>query len=166
MPRLPTPPKLMEQFENGLIERAELHAMMAVHARALIDEMEVEHEFPLESRLEQWRNRHHAARLSARHGERRVREVFHALSELEDFFPAALLWNAAHLHVPLHCFIRSKRAPVFRVKKMNTSAASVTIWVEYSEREGGDMIKEKIHLLRNRKWILEVVSRSSQDSIG
>jgi hypothetical protein len=166
MPRLPTPPKLMEQFENGLIERTELHAMMAVHARALIDEMEVEHEFPLESRLEQWRNRHHAARLSARHGERRVREVFHALSELEDFFPAALLWNAAHLHVPLHCFIRSKRAPVFRVKKMNTSAASVTVWVEYSEVEGGEVIKEKIHLLRNRKWILEVVSRSSQDSIG
>ena len=149
----------MEQFENGLIERAELHAMMAVHARGLIEEMEIEREFPLESRLEQWRNRHHAARLSARHGERRVREVFHALSTMEDFFPTNLLWNAAHFHVPLHCFIRSKRAPIFRVKKMNSNAASVTVWVEYNESDGGEIIHEKIHLLRNRKWILEVVKR-------
>lgn len=159
MPRLPTPPQLLQRFENGLIDREELHAMMAMHARALIAEMELEREYPLESRLEQWRNRHHAARLSARHGERRVREVLHALSAIEDFFPANLLWNAAHLHVPLHCFIRSKRAPIFRVKKMNTSAASVTVWLEYNVVDGGEIIKEKIHLLRNREWILEVVKR-------
>jgi hypothetical protein len=42
----------------------------------------------------------------------------------------------------------------------------VTIWVEYNVVDGGEIIKEKIHLLRNRKWTLEVVSRCFQDSIG
>jgi hypothetical protein len=161
MPRVPTPPKLIELFENGLIDRDELHAMMAIHARALISEMEVEWEFPLETRLEQWRNRHHASRLTVKHGERRIREVFHALAELENFAPAALLWNASHAHVPLHCFIRTKRAPLFRVKKMNTTAVSATIWVEYNEGEGRELVTEKFHLVRNRKWVLEVVKRES-----
>jgi len=159
MPRVPTPPKLIEQFENGLIDRHQLHAQMAVHARALIDEMELEWEFPLETRLEQWRNRHHASRLAAKHGERRVREVFHTLSELENFPPAALLWNASHHHVPLHCFLRTKRAPVFRVKKMNSTAVSATLWVEYNEGEGCELVQEKFHLVRNRRWLLEVVKR-------
>jgi hypothetical protein len=159
MLRLPSPPKLIEQFENGLIDRAELQAMMALHARALIAEMEWEYEFPLETRIDQWRNRHHANRLAAKHGERRVREVFHALGQMDDFLPAALLWNASHFHVPIHCFIRCRRAPVFRVKKMESTAVSATLWVEYNEYEGQELIKEKIHLERNRKWILEVISR-------
>ena len=149
----------MEQFEKGLIDRDELHAMMALHARALISEMELEWEYPLETRLEQWRNRHHASRLAAKHGEMRVREVFHALGELENFPPAALLWNAGHRHVPLHCFIRTKRAPLFRVKKMNSTAVSATIWVEYNEGEGRELVQEKFHLVRNRRWMLEVVNR-------
>ncbi|MFM2171295.1 MAG: hypothetical protein RI957_1524 [Verrucomicrobiota bacterium] len=159
MLRVPTPPKLMEQFESGLIDRDELHAMMAIHARTLIAEIQLEWEFPLETRLEQWRNRHHASRLASRHGERRVREVFHALAELENFPPAALLWNASHTHVPLHCFIRTKRAPLFRVKKMNTTAVSATIWVEYNEGGASELVREKIHLIRNRRWVLEVVKR-------
>lgn len=159
MPRLPTPPQLMQQFESGKIDRTKLHAFMAIHARALIAEMEIEREFPLETKLELWRNRHHASRLSAKHGERRMREVFHALSEMDDFFPAGLLWNASHFHVPLHCFIRSKRAPIFRVKKMDSDASSATLWVEYKEEDGDEIIQEKIHLLRNRRWVLEVVKR-------
>ncbi len=159
MPCVPTPPKLIEQFESGLIDRDELHAMMAIHARALIAEMELEWEFPLETKLEQWRNRHHASRLAARHGENRVREVFHTLGELEDFPPSALLWNAAHTHVPLHCFIRTKRAPLFRVKKMNATPVSVTIWLEYNDSEGREIVAERLHLVRNRRWILEVVKR-------
>lgn len=166
MPPLPTPPKLMEQFENGLIDREELHAMMAVHARSLIEEIEVELKHPVESRVEQWRNRHHAARLSARHGEYLVREVFQALSEIEDFFPASFLWNAAHLHVPLHCFIRMQRAPLLRVKKMSSTHASVTLEVEYTKHANDVRHREKFHLKRNRRWMLEVVSRSNQDSIG
>jgi len=159
MPQLPTPPKLMQQFENGVIDRDELHEQMARHARALIAEMEIELEQPLESLWEQWRNRHHAARLMAKHGERRVREVFQALGELDDFPPASLLWNAAHFHVPLHCFLRSKRPPIFRVKKMSSTAVSVTVWIEYNECEGEEIISEKIHLERNRKWQLLVTKR-------
>lgn len=161
MPRVPTPPKLIEQFENGLIDRDELHAMMAIHAKALIAEMEIEWQFPLETRMEQWRNRHHASRLAAKHGERRVREVFQALGELENFPPAGLLWNASHTHIPLHCFLRTKRAPLFRVKKMNTSAVSATVWVEYNEDEGKQVVTEKFHLVRNRRWILELVKREA-----
>ena len=159
MARLQTPPKLMQEFEAGVIDRAELHAQMARHARALIAEMEIEYAHPLETMWELLRNRHQAARLSARHGERRVREVLSALSEMEDFSPASLLWNAGHVHVPLHCFVRCKRAPIFRVKKMTSTAVSVTIWIEYNEHDGEEVVKEKIHLLRNRKWVLEVVRR-------
>ena len=159
MQRLPSPPRLIEQFENGLIDRAELHAMMALHARALIAEMEYEYEFPLETRMDQWRNRYHVTRLASKHGERRLREVFHALSELDDFPPAALLWNASHFHVPLHCFVRCHRAPVFRVKKMESTAVGAILWLEYNDDEGREIVKEKIHLERNRRWILEVVQR-------
>jgi hypothetical protein len=153
----------MQQFEHGVIDRVELHEKMALHARALIEEMEIEHQHPLESLWEQLRNRHHAVRLSAKHGERRVREVLHALGELDDFIPAALLWNAAHFHVPLHCFIRCKRAPIFRVKKMTSTAMSVTVWIEYNEQEGEEIFREKIHLMRTRKWQLEVASREKQE---
>lgn len=163
---LPTPPVLIRQFERGLLTREELHEKMAIHARALIEEMEEEHANPLGSLVERWRNRHHASRLIAKHGERRVREVFHALSELEDFFPAGLLWNASHFHVPLHCFIRMQRAPLFRVKKMSSTPSSVTLEIEYSQHSNDLRHRETFHLVRNRRWLLEVVKRSNQDSIG
>lgn len=159
MPRLLTPPKLMQQFEEGVIDRDELHTQMARHARVLIEEMVQERENPLETLWEQWRNRHHGSRLSAKHGERRVREILQALGDLEDFSPASLLWNAGHLHVPLHCFLRCKRAPIFRVKQMKSTVVDATLWVEYNEFDGGEITTEKIYLQRNRKWVLEVVKR-------
>lgn len=158
---LAAPPVLIRQFERGLLTREQLHEKMAAHAKHLIEEMEQDHAYPLEGLVEQWRNRHHAARLIAKHGERPVREVFHVLSEIEDFFPASLLWNASHFHVPLHCFIRMQRAPLFRVKKMTSTATSVTIEIHYS-RHANDMLQqETFHLVRNRRWLLEVVKRSS-----
>ena len=36
----PTPNQLFALYERGEIEREELHALMAVHARELISEME------------------------------------------------------------------------------------------------------------------------------
>lgn len=166
MDHLPTPPMLIRQFERGLLTREELHEKMAVHARQLIEEMEQDYTHPLEGLVERWRNQHHASRLSSKHGERRVREVFHALSEVDDFFPASLLWNASHFHVPLHCFIRMQRAPTFRVKKLSTTPSSATIEVEYTRHANDIRTRETFHLVRNRKWMLEVVKRSPHDSIG
>ncbi len=132
---------------------------MSVHAHQLIDEMEIQHSHPVESLIEQWRNRKQASRLASKHGERCVREVFHALSELDDFPPAQLLWNAAHPHVPLFCFIRMQSHPLFRVVEMQSSPANITIEVEYTRHKNDLRTKEKFHLVRNRKWTLCVVNR-------
>jgi hypothetical protein len=159
MQALPTPPALMRQFEKGMISREELHQKMSLHAQVLIDEMEMQHANPVESLIEQWRNRMQASRLAGKHGELCVREVFHALSELDDFPPAQLLWNAAHPHMPLFCFIRMQSHPLFRVVEMQSSSSSITIEVEYTRHKNDLRTKEKFHLIRNRKWILCVASR-------
>ena len=150
----------MRQFEKGLISREELHEKMSRHAQVLIDEMESQHANPVESLIEQWRNRMQASRLAAKHGERCVREVFHALSELDDFPPALLLWNAAHPHVPLFCFIRMRSHPLFRVVAMQSSPASVTIEVEYTRHKNDLRTRAKFQFTRNRKWMLCITSRS------
>jgi hypothetical protein len=156
----------MAQFERGLIDRAQLHALMAQHAQVLIEEMIYEREFPEESLWEQWRSRQHAKRWSAKHGEPRLRELLHALSEVEDFAPADLLWNAAHRHVPLYCFFRTKRAPIFRIQSLSTAAAKAEMVVEFSEGTSTTVVREKILLERDRRWIWQVISRQSYMPMG
>jgi hypothetical protein len=166
MARLLSPPKLIAQFECGLIDRSQLHAAMAQHAQVLIEEMLHEREFPEESRWEQWRNRLAANRLSAQHGEIRIRELLHALSDLDDFAPADLLWNVAHRHVPLHCFFRTKRAPIFRIKSMTSAAAQAQLVVEYSEGKSTTVVRETFQLARDRRWQWQVISREAYMPMG
>ena len=49
---IPTPRQLFAQFERGEIEREELQAMMAVHARELIAEMEEDYQNPASAWIE------------------------------------------------------------------------------------------------------------------
>ena len=122
---LQTPNQLLARFERGEIERDELHAQMALHARELIREMEEDHLNPAAALIERLQTARLARRLSKRHGARLVRECLVALSEADDFPPAARLWNASHPDVPLHCFFRVKRTPIFRLVAIHQESAAV-----------------------------------------
>ena len=164
MKSLIPPPILMQRFEQGAISREELHAAMAEHGRILIAEMEYESENRQESWVERWRCRHHASRLANRHGETRLRDVLVALSKLPDFPPCNLLWNAAHTHVPLYCFFRLKRPPIFLLRMMRSVNAYVEVEVEYSN-EKDERVRERLMLERGRKWDFQITSRKMIESI-
>ena len=105
----------MARFERGEIERDELHALMALHARELIREMEEDHQNPAAALLERILAGRLIRRLVRRHGARLVRDCLIALSRVDDFPAAGRLWNASHPDLPLHCFMRMRRRPVFRI---------------------------------------------------
>jgi hypothetical protein len=162
-PALPTPDRLFAQFERGEIEREELQAMMAIHARRLIAEMEEDRLNPAAALLDHLRNRRAAAKWTRRHGQRLVRETFAALAELDDFPPSAHLWNALHPDVPLHCFFRTKREPVFRVLRFDDHGHAVTIWVEHGR---GTPLTESIELKRDPQFRLTLLHREQKESRG
>jgi hypothetical protein len=156
---LPTPPKLFRQFERGEISREELQATMAIHARGLIDEMEDERKNPKTSYMEGLRNYSAARRLAGKHGPKVIREVFSAMGRIDGFPPAQILWNAGHADVPLHCFIRSRKEPVFRVKRLALKPMRVEIDVEYGANKKTETTRETISFQRNAMLILELEER-------
>lgn len=94
-------------------------------------------------------------RLLRRCGRRVLRDVLTALAELENFPPAARLWNAGHEDVPLECFIRWGRAPVFRIREILAKNDTVHLLLEY----GGGPVKERMTFRRDERWILRLESR-------
>ncbi len=157
----PNPNQLFRQFEAGRITREELHAAMRVHAEALIAEMEEDYQSPLAAAFEEVKRRYAEAKLTRRHNEEEVREIFAAISELPDFPPALHLWNATHRHVPLRAFFRPSREPVFRVLKLEAGTYRARITVEYGEAARSAATREEIDLARNASGVLEVSDRRS-----
>lgn len=155
----PTPPQLFRQFERGEISRDELHASLALHARTLIAEMVEAKKNPRTSYLERLRNFAAARRLSKKHGTARIREILAALGDIEGFPPAQILWNARHADVPLHCFIRSRIEPVFRVTRLDVQPMSVSIDVEYGAHDKSKTTREAILFQRDARLSLELVDR-------
>jgi hypothetical protein len=147
---LPPPPLLFRQFQRGEITRPQLHAAMRMHALELIEEMEEIRRNPVAAFIEQLRNRSAAARLAKQHGMRNVRRVLSALSEISDFPPAVLLWNALHDDVPLHCFIRTRHEPVFRIVKLQIKPQIARIAIEYGRTARPATTAEVITLRRDR----------------
>lgn len=156
---LPTPPELFRQFERGEISREELHATMAVHARELITEMEEERRHPVAAYLERLRNQAAVRRLVRKHGAALVREVLAVLGRLENFPPAQLLWNADHGDMPLHCFVRSRTEPVFRIVRMEVEPMKVRLRVEYGAHRRDLTTRETIRLQRDALLNLELAER-------
>lgn len=146
---LPSPPELMRQFERGELSREELHAMMALHARALIVEMEEDHANPLQAMMEQWRNRRMAQRWVRRHGERVVRELLAVVGRQADFPPGRLLWNVSHGDVPLHCFFRCTRAPIFRLRGLEVAAQRAVLEIEHGPEPVQGV---RVTLQRDLQW--------------
>jgi hypothetical protein len=153
---IPTPNQLFAQFERGEIEREELHALLAVHARELIREMEEDHQNPAAAWIEGLLARQAVRTLTRRHGKRLLREVLVALSEAPDFPPAQYLWNASHPDVPLHCFLRIRREPVFRIARLVTREQGVELIVEHGAAGRGRGTRQTFILRRDSQWRLKV----------
>ena len=147
---VPLPPqKLFRQFEAGEITRAQLQATCALHQREMIAEIEEMKRNPVAAFVEDLLIKREAARVRREHGEGLPREVFAALSEVPDFPPAILLWNAEHRDVPFQCFFRFRREPVFRLISMQNHGMSVTAVVEYGSSDRKLATRETFTLLRS-----------------
>ena len=153
---IPTPRQIFASFERGEIEREEMHAMMALHARELIQEMEEDRQNPAAAWIESLLARRAVSRLVRRHGSRLLREVMIALADVPDFPPVRGLWNAAHPDVPLHCFLRMRREPVFRILSLDVSADGIRVLLEFGEAAWAKTQRRKFHLVRNGEWKLAV----------
>lgn len=156
---LSTPPQLFREFEGGRITREQLHAALAWHARELIEEMVEDRLHPAAAWVEQALARRAAARLVRRHGERRLRAILAALSEVPGFGPARWLWNAPHPDVPLHCFLRMRREPVFRLRQVASEPGVVVVVVEHGSRHARLSTRERFTLAHGRDGALVVIGR-------
>lgn len=154
-----TPRQLFRLFDTGSLSREQLRESLKSHALELIEEMEDVHENPRGSWLETMINRHRAARLAAQHGEPKVREIMLALSEVPNFRPARYLWNADHADVPLHCFLRARREPLFHIIKISSAPFVIMVTVEHGSPKKGETTRELFTLERDRLGVLGVIQR-------
>jgi hypothetical protein len=152
---LRTPLQLFRMFESGEITREELHSAMAEHARMLIAEMEEQRRNPVVAYLEYLLNQRAARKLVKQHGEAEVREILAALGELPDFPPAIYLWNATHVDVPLHCFLRTRNPPVLRVRRLESGRLKALLELEYGLPGKSELRRERFSL--KRSWQGEMV---------
>lgn len=151
------PNQLHRLFENGEIELDELQAKINEFAVELIAEMEEERSNPAASFIDRMMNKRAASKLIKEHGEANIREVLWAISEENDFAPALLLWNADHWDVPLHCFIRLKREPVFRIIALRILTRQATMSIEHGSAKKNETTREKLHFKRDwqQRMVLE-----------
>ncbi len=156
---VPTPQQLFRWLDSGRITREEFRTAMAVHAGEIIQEMEQAHANPLVAKFNELMNRREAWKWSRKHGELLMREILCALMDEERFAPARWLWNAAHPHIPLHCFFRTRGTPVLRFLEMKVQPQNVTILIEHGGSETLAPTREQFLLRRNRQRTLLVERR-------
>ncbi len=137
-------------LDSREITPEEFRDAMAHHARGLIAEMEEVHQNPVAAWLETLKNRRAASRLAREHGEHRVREILVALSEVPDFPLANWLWDADQPTVPLYCFLRTRREPVFRVLKIASAPFVLSVTVEHGGLKRGTSVREQFRFGRDR----------------
>jgi hypothetical protein len=152
---IPTPKEIFASYERGEIEREEMHALMALHARELIQEMEEDHQNPAAAWIESLLARRAAGRLVRRHGTRLMREVLGALADIPNFPPVRHLWNAAHPDVPLHCFLRIRREPVFRILSIDARSDGFQVMIEHGEAARGKGSRRSFVLKRDHRYHLK-----------
>lgn len=155
----PNPRELVRQWEAGEIERETLQHLMAQHQAAIIAEAEEERLNPFASYLDRMMNKRMAKKLINLHGEAKVRELCFALSELPDFLPAAFLWNVNHWDLPLHCFLRHKREPLFIIEEAFIRSSRAMLLVEHGSGQKANRIRERIHFERHWRGEMKAVKR-------
>jgi len=157
------PDRLFDLFERGDIDRETLQTLMALHARRLIEEIKEDHLNPAAAFVEHLRNVRATIKLVRRHGQKLIRDTLAAIAKTEQFPPSLLLWNASHPDVPLYCFIRMKREPVFRILQFSSDGPTVQIKVEHGRTKSPNGLKvETFSLKRDHAWNLHVVDRTSE----
>jgi len=153
---LPNPNELFASFEKGEIKREELQSLMALHARELIQEMEEDYQNPAAALIENLLARRAASKLIKGHGEKLVREILCCLSGKPNFPPAGHLWNAGHPDLPLYCFFRMRRSPVFRLLEIETAHREVKVVVEHGSPKKAETLKQTIRMIRDDQWRLNI----------
>jgi hypothetical protein len=154
-----TPRQLFRAYDNGQITREEFRDAMRGHAVQLIEEMEEVHQNPIAAWMEMLKNRRIAWRLARMNGEVLVREIFVALSELPDFPLANWLWNADRPLIPLYCFLRTRRDPLFRVLKIETAPFVIVAHIEYGNATSAKPQRERFSFDRDKFGRLQVSQR-------
>lgn len=149
-----TPRQIFSSFERGEIERDEMHALMALHARELIAEMEEDYQNPAAAWIERLLARRATGRLVRRHSARLLREVLVALADVPDFPPVRNLWNASHPDIPLHCFLRIRREPVFRILSLDSKSGTIKVHIEHGDAARGKGTRRSFLLKRDHEWKL------------
>lgn len=149
-----TPRQIIASFEQGEIAREEMHALMALHARELIAEMEEDYQNPAAAWIERLLARRATGRLVRRHSARLLREVLVALADVPDFPPVRNLWNASHPDIPLHCFLRIRREPVFRILSVDSKSGVIRVLIEHGEAARGKGTRRTFLLQRDPDWKL------------
>lgn len=152
-----TPGQLATRFERGELDRAEFQRLMAEHAREIIGEIEEDHRNPVAAWMETRLAVSAVKKLLRKQSAHRIREVLVALSEAPGFPLAKYLWNASHPDVPLHCFFRIRREPVFRIVEMAAKGGGVEIEMEIFEKKN----RRRVTLRRDAGWRLEAPSFST-----
>jgi hypothetical protein len=150
-----SPREILTSFERGELEREEMHALMALHARELIREMEEDYQNPAAALIESLLARRAAGKLVRRHSKRVLREVLVALADVPDFPPVKSLWNASHPDVPLHCFLRIRREPVFRILSIEARSGDFVVLVEHGLAARGKGDRKTFLLKRDDQWKLQ-----------
>ena len=136
---------------------------MAIHAREIIEEMVEERQNPVAAYLERLRNRAAVRKLVKKHSAPVIREILSALGQIEDFPPAQILWNANHTDVPLHCYIRSRVEPVFRIVKLKVEPMTVSLNIEYGAHAANKTTKETILFQRDALLELNLLQRITME---
>ncbi len=155
----PTPQQLFRWLESGRISREAFRLGMTVHAKELIQEMEQAHANPLVAKFNELMNRREAWRWARKHGEALIREILCALMDEERFIPARWLWNAAHPHIPLHCFFRTRGTPLLRFIELGVQPQAVNVTIEHGGTETLPPTREQFRLRRDRQARLFVHRR-------
>ncbi len=155
----PSPNRLYRWYQEGKITRPQWLEGMRQHFLLALKEISEDRSDPQRALLETWRCKNAARRLKKEHTEAELREVFMSLSELDDFPPATYLWNGDQLDIPLHCFLREKRAPVLRFPKVSIRRLTAEVTIEYGAVKTKDRMRETIYLRRDWRGTMVVESR-------
>lgn len=139
---------------------------MAIHQRRLLVEIAEVRQNPVLAYLDEKLGKFAAGRLERRYGERLIRMVLRALADIENFPPADLLWNAGHSDVPLHCFFRVRREPVFRLLRITMNPHGVTVIIEHGRASKRRTTRQEIHLRRDRFGKLHPGTSGHRDFSG
>lgn len=159
---LETPRQLVAKFERGEIDRMEFQALMAIHQRELIKEIDEDHQNPLGAWLEARLAKSSVKKLLKQHTAFQIREVLIALSESDGFPLAKYIWNAAHPDIPLHCFFRIRREPVFQILNIHSEGKTVEVHLEIHTARN----RQRITLTRDSQWRLSAPTFSTSAAQG